>query len=63
MENKQNDYIKKLALEIVDLENKIQLGKNIQENQQKIENIMCTLSLEDMLLIDDYITEKKLLTK
>ena len=33
------------------------------ENMNKIEQLIQGLSLEDMLAIDDYILEKKLLTK
>jgi hypothetical protein len=52
----------KIANQIVELEKECQLGKNVKENMAKIENIMCTLSILDMLEIDEYITKKKLLT-
>jgi hypothetical protein len=62
MKNKQDKRIKNIANKIVNLEKEILLGKNVQENQQKIESIVSTLSLEDMLEIDEYILKKKLLT-
>lgn len=63
MKDKQNKYLKIAAQKIVKAEKELLLGKNIQENQQKIENIMSSLSFEDVLLLDDYIQRKKLLTK
>ena len=52
----------KIANQIVKLEKECQLGKNVKENMAKIENIMCTLSILDILEIDEYIMKKKLLT-
>ncbi len=63
MKNKQNKYIKLIAQKIVKAEKKILLGENIPENQQIIEKTISSLSLEDILLLDDYIQRKKLLTK
>jgi TATA-box binding protein (TBP) (component of TFIID and TFIIIB) len=63
MKNKQDKRIKNIANKIANLEKEILLGKSVQENQQKIENIVSTLSLEDMLEIDEYILKKKLLTR
>ena len=63
MKNKHRTYIRKKALQIVELEQQIRLGKNIQSNQQKIQGIMSTLSMEDILFIDDYIRRSNLLTK
>lgn len=63
MKNERNKRIKRIAQKIVNLEKELQLGKNVKENQQKIEDIMSSLSVEDMLQIDEYITKKKLLTK
>lgn len=59
MKDKKNKRIKILSQKIVNLENKIQLGNNVKENEDKINNIMSTLSLEDLLEIDEYITKKK----
>lgn len=63
MKNKSDKSIKVLAEKIVKLEKEIRLGKNVQENQQEIENIMASLPLESIVLIDDFIFTNKLLTK
>ena len=63
MKNKHRTYIRKKALQIIELEQQIRLGKNVQSNQQKIQGIMSTLSMEDILFIDDYIRRSNLLTK
>lgn len=63
MKNERNKYIKLVAQKIAKAEKELLLGKNVQENQQKIEKIMSSLSFEDVLLLDDYIQRKKLLTK
>ncbi len=58
----KNKEIKDLALKIVKMEQELFKGKNVQENMKEIQEISKTLSLEDMLMIDDYITKNKLLT-
>ena len=63
MKNKHRTFIRKKALQIVELEKEILVGKNVQENQQKIQYIMSTLSIEDIFLLDDYISRNKLLTR
>ena len=63
MKNKHRTHIRKKALQIVELEQQIRLGKDVQSNQQKIQGIMSTLSMEDILFIDDYIRRSNLLTK
>lgn len=63
MKDEKKKNIKKLALEIARLEKECQSGNNISKNMNKIEQLIQGLSLEDMLAIDDYILEKKLLTK
>lgn len=60
---KDGNKIKKLAKEIVKLELECQNGTNISKNMSKIEQLTRNLSLEEMLAIDTYIQEKKLLTK
>lgn len=60
---KDGNKIKKLAEEIVKLELECQNGTNISRNMSKIEQLTRNLSLEEMLAIDTYIQEKKLLTK
>lgn len=63
MKDKKKKNIKKLAQQIARLEKECQFGNNVSENMNKIEQLIQGLSLEDMLAIDDYILEKKLLTK
>jgi hypothetical protein len=58
----KNKEIKDLAFKIVKMEQELSKGKNVQENMKEIQEISKTLSLEDMLMIDDYITKNKLLT-
>jgi hypothetical protein len=58
----KNKEIKDLALKIVKMEQELSKGKNVQENMKEIQEISKTLSLEDMFMIDDYITKNKLLT-
>jgi hypothetical protein len=55
--------IKKIAEQIVELEKNIELGKDVQSSQQKIENIILSLSFKEVLELDDYIFKKNLLTK
>lgn len=47
--------IRKRAQEIWELEKECQLGKNVQENMEKMYILMSTLSLEELAAIDDYI--------
>ena len=63
MKDKRNKRIKILANKIVQIEEQIALGNNVQENQNKIQNIIDSLTLEEILQVDEYITRKKLLTK
>ena len=61
MKDKRNKRI--LANKIAQIEEQIALGNNVQENQNKIQNITDSLTLEEILQVDEYITRKKLLTK
>ncbi len=63
MKDKRNKRIKILANKIAQIEEQIALGNNVQENQNKIQNIIDSLTLEEILQVDEYITRKKLLTK
>ena len=54
---------RKIAEKIAKLENQLNLDKDCQFAMEEIQKIVNTLSLEDMLEIDEYITVKKLLTK
>ena len=63
MKDEKKKNIKMIAEEIARLEKSYQSKNNVSESLNKLEQIIQTLSLEDMLAIDDYILEKKLLTK
>lgn len=63
MKDERKTNIKVLAKKIVKAEKELQLGKNVKENQHKIEDIMSSLSLEEAIRLDAYISEKKMLTK
>ena len=59
---KDEKKLKELAEQISKLEKECQLGNNIQENMNKIEQLIQSLSLEEMLEIDTYIMNEKFLT-
>lgn len=61
--SKEFKKIKEVAPLIVQAEKEIRLGKDVQLNKDKIENIMCSLSFQEMLLLDDYIMQENFLTK
>lgn len=54
----KNKRIKMLAEKIYKLENNITLGKNVKESQNKIEEIMTSLTIEELLKIDFYISKR-----
>ena len=60
---KDEKKLKELAEQISKLEKECQLGNNLQENMNKIEQLIQSLSLEEMLKIDTYIMNEKFLTK
>jgi hypothetical protein len=60
---KDEKKLKKLAEELYKLERECQLGNNTQENMNKMEQLIQSLSVEEMLIIDTYITEQNFLTK
>lgn len=65
MKDKRNknrkEYIARKAKKIAEIEKQMRLGKDVQTAQKEIQNIMCTLSIEDMLEIDEYIIKNNLL--
>ena len=63
MKENKNKHLRNIAKKISKLENEILLGKNVQENRDTIENIMCSLDFGDIIFIDDYISKKKLIDK
>lgn len=58
MKNKVSKKIQRLANEIWDLEKEIQRGNNVEENQNKIEKITNSLSIAEMIAIDEYLMSK-----
>ena len=58
----KNKHLNIIALKIAQLEKEIILGNNIEENEIKIQNYMCSLSQEDLLYIVDRIESKHLIT-
>lgn len=61
MEDKKS--IKEIAEQVVALEKLIQRKTDTKDNINKLNSLCESLSLEDMLAVDDYIFRKKLLTK
>ena len=61
MKEKKNKHLRNIAKKIAKLEKEIHLGRNVQENRDKIENIMCSLDFGDIIFIDNYISKKKLI--
>lgn len=53
----KNKRIRMLAEKIYKLEKDIILGKNVKENQNKIEEIMTSLTIEELLKINFYISK------
>lgn len=49
--------IKDVATTLMTLEKECQLGNNVPENMKKMEQLTSNLSLEDMLKIDEYISQ------
>ena len=61
MKENKNKHLRNIAKKIAKLEKEINLGNNVQENRKEIKNIMCSLDFGDIIFIDNYIMEKKLL--
>ena len=59
---KENKKIARLAKRIASLEKKLYSGVNTEEVAAEIEEITRSLSVEEMIKVDEYIIEKKLLT-
>lgn len=48
----------KVANQIIDLETKLQVGENMQENLEKLEKLVSSLSENNMYEIDEYLLTK-----
>ena len=55
---KLSSALKEVANKIYALEIECQEGKNVQENMAKIEKIMNSLSLLEIMQLDEYLTTK-----
>lgn len=55
---KKIDELKKIAKQIFEYETLLSKDKNNKSLQEKIENIIMSLSLEDMLFLDEIIQDK-----
>ena len=51
----QRAKLRVIATNIMLCEKKIRQGKNVKENENKIKEYMSTLSIEDVLKMDEYI--------
>ena len=60
---KDKKSIKEIAEQVVTLEKLIQGKTDTKDNINKLNSLCESLSLEDMLAVDDYIFKEKLLTK
>lgn len=60
---KDKKSIKEIAEQVVTLEKLIQEKIDTKDNINKLDSLCESLSLEDMLAVDDYIFRKKLLTE
>ena len=60
---KREKELKKIAQQIINLEYRLSLDKDDKSAQNKIQEIMSALSMEEMLMIDDYIIGSRKLTK
>ena len=56
----KNSHLQRKALQIASLQNQICEGKDIKLNEDKIQMIMSSLSLEDLFWVLDYIERKQL---
>ena len=60
---KREKEIKKLAQQIINLEYRLALDKTDKSAMDKIQMIMNSLSLEEQLMLDEYIMSSRKLTK
>ena len=60
---KNEEELKNIAKQIFNLELECQNGVNVTQNMAKIEQLIKTLSVDDIFKIDTYITNKNFLTE
>lgn len=59
----KNKNLNILAMKIAKLEKEMKQGKNIKENENKIQNIMCHLNYGDLMYVVSRIEDKHLIDK
>lgn len=60
---KKEKKLKRVASELATLEKQCQDGINVQENMSKMARMIEEFSLEELLMLDEYILQNNLLTK
>ena len=55
--------MKEIANRLAKLERECQKGNNIDENMLEMTQLVSSLSFEDLMRLDEYITNKNFLTK
>ena len=63
MKRNKKEKLKEVAKIIAELEKECQMGKNVQENMSKIDELVTQFDITDLLLLDEFILENNLLTK
>lgn len=63
MKRNKKEKLKEVAKIIAELEKECQMGKNVQENMSKMDELVTQFDITDLLLLDEFILENNLLTK
>lgn len=63
MKRNKKEKIKEVANIIAELEKECQMGKNVQNNMSKMDELINQFDITDLLLLDEFILENNLLTK
>ena len=63
MKRNKKEKLKEVARIIAELEKECQMGKNVQENMSKMDELIKQFDIPDLLLLDEFILENNLLTK
>lgn len=63
MKRNKKEKLKEVARIIAELEKECQMGKNVQENMSKMDELVTQFDITDLLLLDEFILENNLLTK
>lgn len=63
MKRNKKEKLKEVAKTIAELEKECQMGKNVQKNMSKMDELITQFDITDLLLLDEFILENNLLTK